>query len=437
MAGIKLCCTHSSPTRVPSMVRLGLWISAHIRRLSKPDFPDIQSRFHLLWRGRAGTASAMTILNALSISRRPAAAFVVVGLFWGCFAAFIPEIKAQLGASDALFGVLLLGSATGLVSSMWLAPKADKLLGDRAMQVGVVFLSIAWLVPHQLSVPLLFVVAMGFVGMASGLLDVVMNARVSELEAQTSKPLMNANHAMFSVAYGLAALVTGGAREAGIAPIWVFGMFTCICLLMVPFLRMEVAEVPEDESNAAKYPIWPILICGLIVLVAFMTEAMTETWSALHIERTLQGGAAEGALGPAMLGLTMAVGRFSGQAVSARFSEYSVVYFSTALTAIGALVAAWAQAPFVAYVGFGILGLGVSVIGPIGLAIVGKLVPAHLRTEAISRVAVLGFSGFFFAPLLMGLVSEAYGLRVAFTAVAVMVLCAIPLTYRAQGMQRG
>ena len=49
-----------------------------------------------------------------------------------------------------------------------------------------------------------------------------------------------------------------------------------------------------------------------------MTEATVETWSALHIERSLQGRAAEGAMGPAMLGLTMAIGRFSGQAVSPR-----------------------------------------------------------------------------------------------------------------------
>jgi MFS family permease len=137
-----------------------------------------------------------------------------------------------------------------------------------------------------------------------------------------------------------------------------------------------------------------------------------------------------------MLGFTMAFGRFSGQAVSARFSEYSVIYFATVLTGLGALIAAWAQAPIVAYFGFGILGLGVSVIGPIGLAIVGKLVPAHLRTEAISRVAVLGFSGFFFAPLLMGLVSEAFGLRIAFSAVAVMVLMAIPLTIGARRLAR-
>ena len=34
------------------------------------------------------------------------------------------------------------------------------------------------------------------------------------------------------------------------------------------------------------------------------------------------------------------------------------------------------------------MGLGVSVIGPLGLALVGKSVDNNLRTEAISRVAL-------------------------------------------------
>jgi len=87
-------------------------------------------------------------------------------------------------------------------------------------------------------------------------------------------------------------------------------------------------------------------------------------------------------------------------------------------------------------VGFGILGLGVSVIGPIGIAMVGQLVRPHLRTEAISRVAVIGFSGFFFAPMLMGLVSEAFGLRIAFACVAVLILVAVPLAFAAAKLPR-
>ena len=370
----------------------------------------------------------MTVLSALYVSRRPAVAFVVVGLFWGCFAAFVPVIKAQLGANDALFGFLLLGSATGLVSAMWVAPKADKILSGRSMQFGVILLALAWLLPPLVSTPFIFAGTLAFVGMASGLLDVVMNARVSELEAKYSRPLMNANHGMFSVAYAVAAIVTGLAREAGIPPFYVFVGFGILAVLLVPVIYMDVDIIEPADGVTGNYPLWPVLTAGAIVFVAFMSEATVEAWSALHIERTLDGGAAEGAFGPAMLGFTMALGRFSGQAMSERIHEVNVIIGAACLTASGALIAALALAPIWAYVGFGIFGLGVSVIGPLGLAIVGRIVPPHLRTDAISKAAVMGFSGFFFAPVLMGLVSEAYGLRVAYCGVAMMVLLAVPLT---------
>lgn len=369
----------------------------------------------------------MSVLNALYLSRRPATAFVVIGMFWGCFAAYVPVIKTQLEASDALFGTLLLGSATGLVSAMWLAPRADRLLGARSMQVGTVFLAVAWLLPGQMTIPLVFAASMALVGLASGLLDVVMNARVSELEAKHSRPLMNANHAMFSVAYAVGAIVVGFTREAGMPPTPVFAAFGVVALLLMPIMRMDVTYVAAEEGYSGRYPLWPIVLCGAIVLVAFMSEATVEAWSALHVERTLGGGAAEGALGPAMLGITMAIGRFSGQAVAERLREVSVVIGASVISASGAVIAAFAPTPLVAYIGFGILGLGVSVIGPMGLALVGKLVAPHLRTEAISRTAVIGFSGFFFAPMLMGLMSEAFGLRMAFLGVAVLLLTALPL----------
>ena len=369
----------------------------------------------------------MSILNALKISRRPAAAFVVIGLFWGCFAAYVPVIKQQLRASDALFGTLLLGSATGLVSSMWIAPKADKFLGARAMQVGIVLLSLVWLLPVQMSAPLLFAGAMALVGAASGLLDVVMNARVSELEAAHNKPLMNANHAMFSLAYAIAATITGLAREAAVPPVYVFAGFGIASILLVPFMWMQAATVDDDGESQSGYPLWPIVLSGGVVLVAFMSEATVEAWSALHIERTLGGGAAEGALGPAMLGFTMAFGRFSGQAVSEKMRDINLLVIAACVSAAGAIIAALAATPMMAYVGFGVLGLGVSVIGPLGLAIVGRIVPPHMRTEAISKAAVIGFSGFFFAPMLMGLVSEAFGLRAAFGCVALLILTSVPL----------
>ena len=370
----------------------------------------------------------MSVVSALILSRRPASAFVVVGLFWGCFAAYVPVIKAQMGVNDAQFGTLLLGSAFGLVSSMFLAPRVDRLLGERGMQVAAVLLAFVWLFPAQITTPVVFFAVFVGVGLCSGLLDVIMNARVSELEGRTGRSLMNGNHAMFSVAYAIGALVVGAAREGGLDPLWVFGAMGIVTLLIATQLRIHVDTVEPADGIRGRFPLIPILICGGIVLVAFMSEATVEAWAALHVERTLGGGAAEGALGPAMLGVTMAIGRFSGQVVSEKLREVSVILWASLISASGAIVAAVAPTPMVAYVGFGILGLGVSVIGPMGLALVGKLVAAHHRTEAISKAAVMGFSGFFLAPVLMGYASQAFGLRVAFACVALLLVTAVPLS---------
>ncbi len=371
---------------------------------------------------------AMQVFHALYLSRRPAVAFVIVGLFWGCFAAYVPQIKERLDVSDATFGLLLLCNALGLVSSMVLAPRLDRLLGARGMQIGSIALTISFLLPGFASDALSFGLAMVIVGAASGFTDVLMNARVSELEQLHSKPLMNANHGMFSVGYAVAAILSGVAREAQIAPGPAFATFAAAILILSIFLYMPPRYAASAAGTGGRYPIKPIVLCGLIVLVAFMTEATVETWSALHIERSLQGRAAEGAMGPAMLGLTMAIGRFSGQAVSQIFSETKVIILATCVAAAGGTLAALALTPFWAAIGFGILGLGISVVGPLGLALVGKKVPDHLRTEAISRVAVLGFAGFFLAPSLMGLLSDFFGLRIAFLAAAGLSLTAIPLT---------
>jgi MFS family permease len=377
----------------------------------------------------------MSILHAMKLSRAPGSAFLALGLFWGGFAAQVPTLKAGLGASDGLFGTLLLGSALGLVTAMLVAPRVDAHLGARSMQTAALLVALAMLLPGLVTGPAAFFLAMVLLGLSSGLLDVLMNTRVSDLEAKTGQPLMNANHALFSVGYATGAVLAGLGREAGLPALVIFAGIAAIMSLMVLRLRMAPASELGTDPDGTHSPLGPVVLCGLVVLVAFGAESTVEAWSALHIERTLAGGAAEGAMGPATLGLTMAFGRFAGQAVSQRFEETRVIIMAGCVAAAGAVIAAAAPTPVVAYLGFGILGLGVSVIGPLALGLVGRLVTARQRSRAISRVAIIGFSSFFFAPVLMGWSSELWGLRVAFAGVAGTLLMAVPLALMIRGLQ--
>ena len=61
-----------------------------------------------------------------------------------------------------------------------------------------------------------FGAAMVFVGLGSGLLDVLMNARVSAIESERRLHLMNLNHGFYSLAYAAGAGATGlGATQVG------------------------------------------------------------------------------------------------------------------------------------------------------------------------------------------------------------------------------
>ncbi|MGC1262103.1 MAG: MFS transporter [Jannaschia helgolandensis] len=370
----------------------------------------------------------MSILSALRLSRAPVAAFMAVGLTWGCIAAMAPVLKARIGVDDASFGLLLLGTAIGLSTTLYVAPRWDRRMGRWALPAGTVILAAASMLPAvAYTVPLFFVILM-ILGATSGLTDVVMNARVSEIETRTSRSLMNVNHAMFSVAYAVSALLTGAMREAGWGPGAIFPAIAMLVLATAPFQMMQVAVRDVGNGPVPRLPLGLVALCGAIVLIGFMAEATVESWSALHIERTLLGGAAEGAFGPAMLGLTMAVGRFSGQAVAARLSEIGVIRIATALAVAGVLIAAAAPTPFVAYIGFGLMGLGISVIGPMGLALAGRLSLPSQRTAVIARVAVIGFIGFFIAPALMGIGAQTFGLRWAFACVAILLAAIWPLS---------
>lgn len=350
-------------------------------------------------------------------------AFMAVGLFWGSFAALVPDLKAEIGASDGVFGVAMLFAALGAVAAMWLAPRIDNALGARAMQVSAVALGLAFLLPGMVSDPVFFMLAMLCASACSGSLDVIMNLRVSALEAQSERSLMNLNHALFSFAYAGAAIVAGIFREAGFAPLPVFGIVFLVTLIMAAFMFLPVvAPEDDDDITVVVFKRGLVVLGGAIILIAFLTEQATEAWSALHLERGLGGSAAQGALGPAILGLTMGVGRLSGQFISAKVRETLVLQIAAVVAALGLIIAASASELLIAYIGFAILGFGVSVMAPMTYSAVGKRVSNTNRAKVIMRISVIGYSGFFIGPPMMGGVSELFGLSVSFYFVAALLL---------------
>jgi MFS family permease len=374
----------------------------------------------------------MSIRTAVRLSHAPIAGLMGVGIFWGGFAAYIPEFKARIGATDAELGLALIGSAVGGIIAMSLGPRLMRGLGRAMLPVASVLLALALACPLLAGSVAGLALALVVMGASVSFLDIGSNMRVSDLEERYGLHLMNLNHAMFSFAFAAAALMATLARRAGWPPEWLFP-FLAAAMLALTLLTIEGEgwhAAPDAPDGAGHDGLWgAILPVAAILFLAFVCENATDNWSALHIERTLGGPHGDGGFGPMMLGLTMGIGRLSGQFAAQKLGEAGLIFWSAAVGVLGALVIAAAPSPAVAIFGIGLMGLGVAVTVPSANSILGKLVRADQRGYAISRAWMIGFTGFFIGPSMMGQVAEWAGLRMAFGGVALLMAIILPLAH--------
>lgn len=368
----------------------------------------------------------MGLKQDLHTSRKTLAGFAVIGLAWAAYFAQMPVLKAGLGASDGVYGLVLLCASFGALAAMWLAPLAERHVGGLALPISTLAVGAGMLwagISAEAASLTMFGLAMLLASAGSGVLDVLVNARISEAETETGRGLMNLNHAFYSFAYAGAALLTGALRASGWDPPAIFGGLA-VLIAVLAWITIGAKPAPLDlQASAAPTPsprlIW---LGGAVVFVAFLCEASSEGWSALHLERTLGGTAAEGAMGPAILGLTMGFGRLFGHLLAQSLRDTDLIRIACLAAALGLVIAGAAASVWIAYLGFALAGMGISVVAPLALALIGRVVPEAQRLVAISRVSVLGYGAFFVGPPLMGLVSEGFGLRRSFYVVAAILV---------------
>ena len=369
-------------------------------------------------------------LTLLSIARVPLAAFAAMGICWGSFAAELPDFKAMLGVNETQLGLLILFTPVAAVLSMLMAPAIGHALGRVALPVATLSMALAFALPGQSAALWAFPLAMTFCGAATGLTDVLMNARVSQIEAERNLHLMNLTHAAYSFGYAGGAVGVGAMRSAAWPPSWVMLAIALAALLMA------LGTIERDGTihglrrprgaGAGRLGLIPV-IGGGIVMIAFLTENAAENWSALHIEQTLGGSPAEGAAGPAVIALTMGFARLAGQGLAGRVGAFRLLSGGAVVSAIGALVAAAATSPAMAYAGFIVMGVGSSVISPTAFSLVGRMADPASRARAVARATLLGYFGYFFGPPMLGVIAGTFGLRYAFVFAAVMLMSVLVL----------
>ncbi|KFE36620.1 MFS transporter [Thioclava atlantica] len=371
----------------------------------------------------------MAFLQAIRASRATGTGLGVLGMFWGGFAALMPDWQARSGVSDGTLGLLLLLSAVGGMGAMGIGPRLQGYLGHRSIPVFAVQLGLVGLVGWTIGSPLVLGLVLLWCGWSLASLDIAVNVEISHREAATGLSLMNWNHALFSFGLAAAAALAGLARHSGASPGEIMAATGIVVVCAAWAMREPSSAVVEDldhETRKATLPWAAVIPAGVILFCSFVAENATESWSALHLQRSFDAPPGSGAAGPMMMGLMMGVGRVFGQILAQRLGEMRLVAISVLIGAGGALLTAFAPVQVLAVAGVAMIGLGAAVIVPSANSLLGARTSSRSRAMALSRAWLIGFTGYFIGPVVMGAIAEGAGLRAAFGAIALILLVILP-----------
>jgi hypothetical protein len=372
-------------------------------------------------RARRGSVPSRTrLLTAV------AALFAFDGAVFGSWAARIPDVTTQVGASHTALGLALLCVSIGALASMQLAGALCARLGAGLVaSVSAVLICVAVTLPGLAgTLPELGAALLAF-GAATGAVNVAANSAGVRLEAAGDRPIMPGLHAAFSFG-GLFGAAVGGAASGlgGVAPhlLAVGAVGLLLTAAIAPVLvagdaGRQVSVAPSAEPrHTSTAPRRLLVVLGLIAGCTAYGEGAITDWGALHLRETLAATPAMAAAGYAAFSLAMACGRLLGSRLVRSFGATHVLVLGSALAAIGMLAAALAPSAAVALVGFALVGLGLANVFPLAIARAGALG----GSKGVALASTVGYTGLLGGPPLIGLLVGGVGLPAALTTVSLL-----------------
>jgi MFS family permease len=361
-------------------------------------------------------------------------AFLIHATVSGTWAPRLPAIKESLGLSDGELGTALVGLAIGLVVGTRVAGAPIDRFGSRPfMRAGFPLLGASLLLPGLAGSGLGLFASLLVLGIASGALDVAMNAQGIEVERVLRRPILSGLHGLWSVGLGLGAGVAALAAAAGLDPLAHFAIVAAVLILasvvllrgLLPEreqLRAEVSlDGPEAHAAAAAVVRWtlPLALLGLITFCSFVGEGSASDWSAVYMTQELGSSQALGALAFAAFAVTMATMRFLADSLRGRYGKVTLVRTGSLVAAAGMAFGLLVHEPAAAIAGFALLGLGLAAVVPIAFRAAGDL-DARATGRLVGRVATVGYVGTVVGPIAIGWLAEATSLRSALGLVVLL-----------------
>ena len=360
----------------------------------------------------------------LTAAQRVYAAFYLYALALGGLYPRMAEMQQSMGVAEGALGMGLIGTASGtLISLTFGGPWIESLGARKVLWWGLPSVAFFYALAAFAVSPLMMFLCLLPAGICIGAVEQVVNLEADRVEFVVGRRIMNRSHAFWSIGFASAGLLGGLAAQAGLSPQMHLGIMLVLVTLCVVLLlgRFESAPLrPTSQTQNKAEPqvrfAWPppaIFLLVIATLAAMLMEGAGIDWSAIYMRDIF-------ASSPLVCGLAVAAGA-SAQAVTRFFADRWVERFQPdrvargliCILGLGVCAVTWAQAAWVALLGFALMGIGTSAIFPLAMSAAAQRTdrPAAVNVAALAQTS---FVIFLLGPPLLGWVAEYAGIRASF-----------------------
>ncbi|MDG2355279.1 MAG: MFS transporter [Paracoccaceae bacterium] len=325
----------------------------------------------------------------------------------------------QMGIGEGALGLALAGLPLGVQISLFFADKILKVLGFKlAMCIGVPMLGGSLILASFSLEPLRFFLALLVGGMAVGIVEVAVNLEADRVEYQIGKKIMNRSHSFWSLGFFTAGVFGALFSQNSIDPTFHFiGSFFIGSLLVLYFsLNYKTAGLRPNSND--KNSIFVIPNKGVLALVVFTLSAMLIEgagidWSVIFMRDIFGTPAFLNGTALFLGALAQFAVRYFADSIVERYGSETVARTSTLVMFVGLGMICLTNKPYIALLGFALMGGGTAVIFPLAVSAAAQKSDRSAATN-VASLAQLSFVVFLLAPPLLGFIAENYGIRTSF-----------------------
>ncbi|MFJ4689232.1 MFS transporter [Streptomyces sp. NPDC088789] len=362
--------------------------------------------------------------------------FLGLGVIMAVWGARMPAVQAAADLTTAQLSLVLLAAAVGMVVGLRTGARLAR--PERLpmlLSFGSIGLAAALAALGQCrTLSGLLVTAAGF-GLAHGVLDVAANTAAVRCQNAAGRPVMSSLHA----AYSLGAL--GGATLAAVTPpttphdrlFLITGLALAGCAgAAVRHTRAVTATdhptAPSSLEGAGRgvgLPRGRLWLLGALAAATLLGEGAAADWAAVHLHH-LDAPTALSAAAFALYSAAMAVGRLTGDRLTAAFGAPALVRTGALTAAAGLATGTLTDSIPLALAGWTLFGLGLATTVPALITAAG-----HGGPHAVATVSVTGYLGLLAGPALIGALATLTTLPLALLLPALLATAVAALAHRA------